>query len=472
MCLVNQSEPAILLYHRGRISVIPDKETLAFLDFPESDVEKVTTLELLQRVRHFEFAGQIESMIPKDHSPDERHRINVAHFRVIQDNNHLLKNLRVIKNMWNPSIERFRERYLLVARDVYGAVIKFGWLNLTHTSASLQTATSDFCIGPGLALVNSTEMLGADPRIYLINENEFLLAFSVTLQAHRPTRMVYSRLKFPDANSTNSCASLAPFTMMVPTFQDAGISARAYNNERVFEKYHKNWPFFLRNNSVLWIVSIDPLIVVRTLPQTIHVDDTYGVQSVNTELVSEAAANKHWIKSWGDMRGGSPGRKIGRDRYLFFFHSRQKLSTKAGDFNPTWTYLMGAFIMSAEAPFRMTAISRVPIFHKDLYVGSWDFIKFMDYVVYPMSFVFDDPHVQSAGIDFECGLRCLHRFNITLTFGYNDDKGMIATVNLGELLVSMMHFDESGKPVSVTSNTSTYDSANDVTLLPQHVRRP
>jgi hypothetical protein len=468
--IVNQSEPNLLLVRRGRASLIPDKDTLSFLDL-SVETEKVSALELFHHVKHIEYTGRIETMVPRDHSPDERHRINVARFRTIQDNNHLLKNMREIQKLWNPSIERWRDRYIMVTREILGGNIKFGWLNMSQSFATIQNEPF-LGIGPGVDHINATlvkedhchilkcsgkcEILGCDPRILLVNESEFLIAISVSLEPKHPTRMAYTRLKLAGSTTTSDITQLTPLTVIEPTFlEDPGVRSRAFRNERIFESFQKNWPFFMHNNSVLWIPSLDPLIVVRTLPESVFTHQTYNITVVKTEILSEAVANCYWSSKYGDMRGGSPGRKIGRDRYLFFFHSRTKISTKDGDFNPTWTYLMGAFIMNAHPPFRMTSISRVPIFHKDFYVGRWDFIKYMDYVVYPMSYVFEDDSIQN--IDHECNLRCLHRFNITLSFGYNDERGTFVTVNLGELLATMMHFefDNSGKPFF--SSSSPYD---------------
>ena len=67
-------------------------------------------------------------------------------------------------------------------------------------------------------------------------------------------------------------------------------------------------------------------------------------------------------------------------------------------------------------------------------MGAWDFIKYMDYVVYPMNYYFDSG---TEEISYDCNLDCAFGFNISVSFGYNDDRGYLATINVGELLLTM-----------------------------------
>jgi predicted GH43/DUF377 family glycosyl hydrolase len=432
----NQSEPNVFLYRHGKLSIIPDKESLDFLGVKEDAIERVSFMSFLEKTKHFEFTGTLESMKLQVFNPDEIMRIYSAKFRTLQDNDNLLSNLKKIENVWNPSVEYWRSDYLVAARTPLGSLIKFGWLNISESDHLSFSEYSKFGIGPKLEdITNQTQrysLYGNDPRILIVNDTQLLISFCITLFPRTPSRMAYVYITVNSSGST----SVSPMRLLDPTFQDPGISARAYSNSPHHQTFHKNWTPFLYNGTVLWLASLDPLIVVKSNSSAYRPD--INAHADSTILISESMPHGYW-NEYGDLRGGSVGKLISADKYLFFFHSRQKLGTNTG-FNAEFTYMMGAFVMSAQPPFRMLAISKGPIFNKEFYVGAWDIIKFMDYVVYPMSFFFDSG---IHHIDYDCDMRCMSAHNITLSLGYQDHLGIVATINLGELVHTMVPLNTS-----------------------------
>ena len=436
--VINQSEPNIYILRRSKLSLIPDIPTLNFLGFSLNLLKSISILNAFKKVNHIDFQGIIESCVLKIVNPDEIMKIFSIKFKVLQDHNHLIKNLRYVDKVWNPSVEKLKgfDKLLIVARNVHGSEINFGWLNNSDNPSALQT--KHMGIGPGLSQFdNRPIIIGSDARILIINENEILMCFCVTPYLKAPTRMAITYLKTFDINS-KIVFNVSETYMLEPTFQNTSIAFSVFG--RANEAYHKNWSPYVYNSTIYWLASIDPLMIVRITPNSNKIID--GIKTLETEIVYVNELNNYWRREYGDMRGGTPGKLIGKHQYLFFFHSRQKLGY-GQSFNSAWTYMMGAFTISSSPPFEMTSISRVPIFHRDFYVGPWDYLKFMDYVVYPMSYYLND---NIDMIDFECDLKCFHRYNITLVFGYQDVKGILATINLGELFNTMIPINKTKWP--------------------------
>ena len=104
-------------------------------------------------------------------------------------------------------------------------------------------------------------------------------------------------------------------------------------------------------------------------------------------------------------------------------------------FKQRHTYFMGACTFTANPPFTVTAISRIPMYHDRFYSGPWDVIRFFDYVVFPMNFFFDSG---VSEINTDCNDTCLSQHNISLIIGLQDWNGWVATINLQQLLHTMV----------------------------------
>lgn len=70
--------------------------------------------------------------------------------------------------------------------------------------------------------------------------------------------------------------------------------------------------------------------------------------------------NLYWPKKWGELRGGTPAKKVGNE-YLAFFHSG--IEDEDGF---VW-YMMGAYTFEGKPPFKITGISNHPILFEGIY---------------------------------------------------------------------------------------------------------
>ncbi len=93
-------------------------------------------------------------------------------------------------------------------------------------------------------------------------------------------------------------------------------------------------------------------------------------------------SSKIW--RWGDVRGGTPAKKMG-DHYLGFFHSY----FVGRETNVRHWYVMGAYTFSAAEPHDVISISNVPILYSTLYSTkpSGPTVDASKRVAYPNGFV-------------------------------------------------------------------------------------
>ena len=130
---------------------------------------------------------------------------------------------------------------------------------------------------------------------------------------------------------------------------------------------HKNWTPFSFNNTLYFLQTVNPLHVV-----------TLEKSSGNYLAKTISITNSNSLKwSFGEMRGGSTPVNIGKNEFLGFFHSRYSIN-----FNTLTTYVFGAYTFTAVPIFKLTGVSKFPIYIDSLHQGEW-FSKYFDYVVYP-----------------------------------------------------------------------------------------
>jgi hypothetical protein len=102
---------------------------------------------------------------------------------------------------------------------------------------------------------------------------------------------------------------------------------------------------------------------------------------------------------------------------------------------------MGAYTFTAEPPFRITSISRVPIFSPGWYEGPWKNTRNRQkYIFFPTGYIL--VHRRSGevveNIDTEdCNHSCFDLFDIVLSLGYNDIRGYVTTIHLRRLINTM-----------------------------------
>jgi hypothetical protein len=339
---------AYLLMHRTHVRKIPDNETLHFLGYSFDSIETIESTVF----NTYAVMDPVESMKPRDMTPDEIVRVNALKFQTLQDSPGLVQTLRKIGNIWNPSVVKWKGFNLLVSiGDGLGddkIYIKLAFLhdNLTYLSES------KYGIGPGLRpLENSKQIPGGDPRVLVLSENRFLVAFT---GSYNPIRM---RAVEIGLNASSGVATIE-LEYRIDPVPSPGIG----------KVDHKNWsPFIFNKTQVLYIETVNPLRILCTLP---FENDPLDQSVRSTRLVS-ATATPNIVWPYGDIRGGSPAMHIGNGRYLSFFHSRRIL-----EYNQRTTYFFGAFTFTDQPPFTLTAMSRAPIYHPHFYDGPWDHIRF------------------------------------------------------------------------------------------------
>jgi predicted GH43/DUF377 family glycosyl hydrolase len=130
--------------------------------------------------------------------------------------------------------------------------------------------------------------------------------------------------------------------------------------------------------------------------------------------------------NYGAVRGGTPAQLV-EDEYLAFFHSSN--SIHGGNIA---TYFMGAFTFSKDPPFRVTRMSREPIVDPTFNDG-WTY-RNIDYVIFPISFHFDDQH-------------------IFVTYGKNEKEGWVMRMDRRRFFASLRNVS------SVVVGDSDWDAA-------------
>ena len=108
-----------------------------------------------------------------------------------------------------------------------------------------------------------------------------------------------------------------------------------------------------------------------------------------------------WPLKWGEIRGGTPAKKIGNE-YLGFFHS---CFTEENGL--VW-FTMGAYTFEANPPFRLTGISKHPILFRGIFDTPVSHTAPIDKrVIYPGGFIFEKEKelVHVACGENDCGIK-------------------------------------------------------------------
>lgn len=112
-----------------------------------------------------------------------------------------------------------------------------------------------------------------------------------------------------------------------------------------------------------------------------------------------------WTYKWGEIRGGTPAKKIGNE-YLGFFHSC--FTEKTG---LVW-FSMGAYTFEDKPPFRLTGISKHPILFKGIFDTPLIHTAPIDKrVIYPGGFVLEKQGkrelIHVACGENDCGIKII-----------------------------------------------------------------
>jgi predicted GH43/DUF377 family glycosyl hydrolase len=131
-----------------------------------------------------------------------------------------------------------------------------------------------------------------------------------------------------------------------------------------------------------------------------------------------------WSQKWGEMRGGTPAKKIG-DEYLGFFHSWFQ------DERGVFWYVMGAYMFDAHPPFNITRISKYPILFNGIYeTPIINTASNGKRVIFPSGFVLEKTEDQEL---------------IHLACGENDCSVKIVTIDKEKLIETMIQFEREDK---------------------------
>mmetsp|Transcript_4148 Transcript_4148/g.4283 ORF Transcript_4148/g.4283 Transcript_4148/m.4283 type:complete len:514 (+) Transcript_4148:216-1757(+) len=228
------------------------------------------------------------------------------------------------------------------------------------------------------------------------------------------------------------------------------------------KKREKNWIFFeygRHSDNLLFIVTIQPLRVVMPTPKHKnedlitnagkskygHIPDSYKEdlrykendvkdhvhsKRYNPHTVSLSGI-KNFCWNYGELRGGTEAKLVGGE-YLAFFHSQATIHSRS-----SMTYWMGAYTFSRDPPFRITSMSKYPIVAPSFGEGWTN--KKLDFVIFPMSFSFDED-------------------SVFVTYGKNDGAGWVLNLNRTELFQSLR------KVESIVLGDSVWDSEGRVDI--------
>lgn len=353
--LFNASVNATLFYMLRRspdrsqvVRLLPDHETISFLGFNVPSAQEVS----LPQFRNYSRGPPIESVHMSYITPDAVIHREVIRMEALQGPP-LFDSMRVFEPAWNPSIERFgpQGRFVMTERvSVNQATLVIEWLN-----ASADGRDAGPPLHPGPIPVDPGNKLASpgDARLLALDNTTLLMTFCATPGKFQATRVGALYLRLDENLTSPGQAGLEQQEAYLMRFDPPWESRSAAES-----RYQKNWAPFVYNDTVYYVESFDPLTVVTASPPAASNATEEGVSTRDTVVVSRTWAHGHWAE-WGDMRGGTAGKRIGNNSLLFFFHSRKFL-----DNNARTTYFFGAVITTAQPPFTMKFIRCLDLFSR------------------------------------------------------------------------------------------------------------
>ena len=399
---VNETSSSSKLYlidnKRKVYRLIPDLETAKFLVYSSStEVTDVTMSSLKEQ-----YKSDIDMPVINQHGtdPDETLRVHLLRITSLQEN--LIEHLDYLGEMINPALLVVKDRLLSCVGDAWptfkqGAteLIHCKWMN--HSVFPFYSTEDYYGFSSGPFRLPHTTFLGQDPRLVLY-PNEDKISISYTYRFDRYVRMgtsewTFNKTEHPPAYNVSK---------IVQTIAPLGNDWR---------RDHKNWSPFIHNDTILYVMSINPFQIASTI--TIPEPDPLYPKMEAVSVSMEPEHHLHW--SYGHLRGGTNAVRL-TDRYLSFFHSSHQFEGA-----PCKTYFMGAYTFSLDPPFRLLSYSPLPIIDTSMYQGAWALFKNRrnDYVIFPMSLI-----VKSD--------------TVYVSFGRNDHEGWLATLKLDKLLDSLV----------------------------------
>ena len=428
---ITEDDIIIYLSSHGYYQIVPDEFTLTYLSgLSVNNLTRISSNVLKQ----YDRLTDITSSTILRNWDDATDRIS-SKLKLIQDEPDLIANHILIGAICNPSVIYFHGRYLVAGRRTdWKPLVVFAWLR----SDFAMDSEKYLGIGPGLNKIdnNGINDFGEDPRLVVVDKDTFLMIR--TDSSSRPFRMRLSYIKYENDNNIEKLVQLNDTILLPPNF------------ELMPNASQKNWSPFYYKSQLMFVYQLhDSLTVIRQKPNKLG----------NTEVVSEVSNNGRVSNLWeyGQIRGGSPARRIGNSRYLSFFHS-QLPTVGTGMY---WhSMYMGAYIFSGAAPFKLLSLSRVPIYYDGWFTGPWMKAYQTLYVYFAVNFYFID--IRTGNIlehidEEECELECMENYNVSLSYGFNDGQGYVGIMNLAKLFQTLHHFDSG----DIKNDFLKFPSSND-----------
>ena len=431
--IVNNNGSNVLgsyLLHDDIYRKIPDNETKIFMmkSIPVlNDVLTCTSQGFENRFIDIKIGADIQSMNIPSNNADNILLRNIILFETMQGTSRIMEKVLHLPSCFNPSIAPWKGQYLVVCRssDSLGGPIKIGWLSTDFKMLD----TSYYGLAPGInAFAN---LNGEDYRILEIDDDHILLMY-----VFYPDRR-YAKIKYAiiSIDSTKQQIQITDNHLI-------------YIDESRGKLTEKNWtPFmydrkcyfirFIHNMSIVTVTPLSNLtslsVINKNIKYLTNIEES-PEKSPLAQIHPYSYENPMYLKwDYGEIRGGTPARRISEDSYLAFFHSKSKL-------RDTYliTYFWGAYTFTSKPPFTIQKMSLTPLVLRDFYEGRWshDF-NYVDYIVYPMSFVITGAYnnVSSPSL---CNENCRKNSKVMVSIGIQDIDGYIVEINLQNLLETLV----------------------------------
>lgn len=354
----------------------------------------------------------VPSLRMADNLPDEKVKIVIQRLETINPPYYWVQTIHMPK-IFNPSLAVYNNRTLIAYRSGrYNSVVKFAWMSPDRTYIDFKAELFGLSPWDSLSIpINrliednreSTPFnaLQEDPRLLSLSDGTILLTYAVFLGNERVDGM----------KGFKQCLNIARYNQASKKleFQDSLLFNVSFSGK----VNQKNWIPFEYKESLMFIVSIDPLHIVKCT----------GVSSSNSHLgtletvYNDTSGQRKlpWKRLYGvPLRGGTPAILV-RGVYLSFFHTASHFQYP----HQIVTYFMGALTFCPEPPFRHQAVSSLPIAKYNFYSGQYT-NKYTDFVLFPSGILMDD--------DGE---------HILVSFGHQDKDGYLIKIQLTHLLDSL-----------------------------------
>lgn len=410
--IIDEDNSIIYLSSHGYYQIVFDEFTLTYLSgLYLNNLTRIPSNVLKQ----YDRLPDIPSLTILRNWDDATDRISTK-LKLIQDEPDLIADHVFIGAICNPSVIYFHGRHLVAGRRIdWKPLVVFAWLR--SSDFVIDNSDKYLGIGPGLTTIDNDGIndFGEDPRLVVVDNDTFLMIR--TDGSSRPFQMRLSFIKY-DSN-VEKLVQLNDTIVLPPNFE-------SMNSQ-------KNWSPFFYQSQLMFVYQLhDSLIIIRQKTNALG----------HTEVVSDVSNNGRVSSLWeyGQIRGGSPARRVG-NRFLSFFHS-QLPTVGTGMY---WhSMYMGAYLFSGVPPFKLLSMSRVPIYNDGWFTGPWMKAYQTLYVYFAVNFYFIDVRTGKIleNIDEDnCELDCMKNYNVSLSYGFNDVQGYVGLMNLATLFQTLHHFD-------------------------------